>query len=1220
MNYTGLSKILALMWLVTMLLAPAHSFAQTDRGTITGTVTDSTGAKVANATVSAMQNDTGAISNTTTTGTGNYTLPSLQVGTYNLTFEAPGFSKSAQTGIVVQTANVLRVDDTLQIGASTETVTVSTESPMLQAESASLSNTVETEKVENLPLNYAGSGLQNPTAIASLQPGANAQINTNGNYQVRVNGAPLNTYKALVDGQDVTSGIDPTHLAEGTPSQEALQEVTLQASNFAAEFGQVSGGLFNFTTKSGTNKLHGSGYEYFVNEIFNAGQPFTNNGSGGTIRPRDRANNFGGTVGGPIWIPRLYDGRNKTFFFINYEAFRTTTTISGQYATLPTNAFRLGDFSGALTGKQLGTDPLGRPIMENEIYDPLTTRTVNGQVVRDPFPGNIILPSRMDPVAAGIQALIPGPTNTAQTNNFLQFDQLATNSAVPSIKVDQDFGSKTKMSFYYGLFENDVPKNYGDGLPFPISSARTYKTRTYTYRYSLDEVFTPTLLLHFGLGEMRYVHSDSAPSSVLNYDAVKNLGLIGAARSPAPFPGLAGLVSLSGAGVAYSTTPNGAATSNLGFHNSGQYFNDNPTGVSSLTWVHGNHTYKTGVEWRESIWTDLELAGTGGNYNFAAQETGLPYLQSASLGGGNVGFPYASFLLGQVDTATITGGQEPNLRKYGYGIYIQDTWKATSKLTFDYGLRYDYQQAFRESRDRFSEFAAGVHNPSAGGLLGATQYQGYGPGKCNCSFTQTYPYAIGPRLGVAYALNDKTVIRGGWGVVYGSTPGVQYISGTAIVGTGWNTLNFTPSSYGVAPVVLATGLSYDPAQLTNASRDPGISSSPGKIGFPSYYIDPQAGRPARTFQYNLAIQRQINSKLSLEVAYVGNRGAWLQSALLDPNGNTAQRLASFGLDVTNANDRALLTSPLNSAQVTARGFSAPYAGFPTNLTLAQALRPYPQFGAIPGRWSPRGKTWYDGIQIKLDQRLWHGLDVTAGYSYQKELNLGSVALGGGSYAPQLINDVYNRAANKSISSYSQPQTFNTAITYIVPSFENRWVRAAASGWTVGTFLRYSSGYPIPAPYAQNNINNIMLRNITIGTGAFAQRNKGVNPFLKDLNCHCFNPRQSLTLNPAAWTDPAPGTFGNGSLYYNDYRYQRRPSEALSVGRQFPLAKEGVSFELRMELFNPFNRTQQADPDGTNALASSKAGTNGLQSGFGRINPSTLYGQPRSGQVTGRIRF
>ena len=311
MNYRGFSKILPVMLFAMTLLTSTHMSGQSDRGTITGTVTDSTGAKVPNVTVTAVQKDTGAVSNTTTTATGNYTLPSLQVGTYDVTFEAQGFSKSAQTGITVQTAAVLKVDDVLQVGSTNETVTVSSESPMLQAESASLSNTVDTEKVENLPLNYAGSGLQNPTAIASLQPGANAQINTNGNYQVRVNGAPLNTYKALVDGQDITSGIDPTHLAEGTPSQEALQEVTLQASNFAAEFGQVSGGLFNFTTKSGTNKFHGSAYEYLVNEIFNAGQPFTNNGSGGTIRPRDRANNFGGTVGGPVWIPKVYDGRNK---------------------------------------------------------------------------------------------------------------------------------------------------------------------------------------------------------------------------------------------------------------------------------------------------------------------------------------------------------------------------------------------------------------------------------------------------------------------------------------------------------------------------------------------------------------------------------------------------------------------------------------------------------------------------------------------------------------------------------------------------------------------------------------------------------------------------------------------------------------------------------------------------------------------------------------------
>ena len=1219
----GYEKILHFVCFAALLAFPGVLRAQSDRGSITGTVLDQAGAAVPNARVTATRVETGAVSNTVTTGTGNYTLPSLQVGTYNLTFEASGFAKYVQDGVIVQTVQVVRIDAKLQVGSSSQTVVVNSQGPILQTESVAMNQTVTTDKIENLPLNYAGQGIQNPTAFASTQPGATSTIDANGNYQLQVNGAPIDTYRVLMDGQDITSGIDPTHLSEGTPSQEALQEVTLQASNFAAEFGEVSGGLFNFTSKSGTNQFHGSAYENWVNEILNAGQPFTNNGSGGLIRPRDRANDWGFTIGGPVWIPKVYNGKDKSFFFFNYERFSTTSTVSGTYATLPTGAFRSGDFSQALTGRQLGTDPLGRPIMENEIYDPLTTRTVNGQVVRDPFPGNIIPSSRIDPVAAKIQALIPAATNNGLTNNFLQFNALSTVTTAPSLRMDQNIGVNSKLSFYIGEWTNDVPKNYGDGLPYPISSARNYLTHTWTYRLNLDQTLAPTMLLHLGLGEMRYSHIDSAPNSVLNYNAVANLGLAGASRSPAPFPEITGLSGLNNEGLIYPGQA-GNPSSNIGMTNSGHYLNDNPTAIASLSWVRGNHSYKAGIEWRETIFTDIELAGTGGIYNFASQETGLPYLQLSSVNGADVGFPYASFFLGAADSASVNSGQEPNFRKYGLGTYVQDTWKLTPKITLDYGIRWDYQQAWSESRNRWAEFAPDVPNPAAGGLLGATQYQGSGPSRCNCKFTKTYPYAFGPRLGIAYQITPKIVVRGGWGLIYGSTPGIQYLSGTPIIGTGWNTIQFNPTSFGAAVTTLSNGLHYSASELTNASLSAGIRPSPGQINPPPYYIDPRAGRPARNVQWNIAVEREITPDISIQAAYVGNRAVWLQSNLLDPNGASAGDFAAHGLNIGNAANQALLLSPMNSPQVIAAGFTAPYAGFPMNLTLAQALRPYPQFSAISGRWSPRGDSWYDALQIKAVKRFSHGLDLTAGYTYQNERSLGAIS--GTSYGslstynPGLINDVYNRAANRSIAPSSQPQVFNTAITYVTPALgSNKFERIALRDWTFGAFLRYASGFPIPSPYAQNGLNSLLLRNLSNGTGTFFNRVAGQPLFLKGLNCHCVNPFQQLVLNPAAWSDPAPGQFSTGPIYYNDYRYQRRPTESLSLGRRIAI-RESMSFEIRMQFLNAFNRAEMADPNGTNALQTAVNQGGRLQSGFGWINPSVLFSQPRQGQFTARFRF
>jgi hypothetical protein len=308
----------------------------------------------------------------------------------------------------------------------------------------------------------------------------------------------------------------------------------------------------------------------------------------------------------------------------------------------------------------------------------------------------------------------------------------------------------------------------------------------------------------------------------------------------------------------------------------------------------------------------------------------------------------------------------------------------------------------------------------------------------------------------------------------------------------------------------------------------------------------------------------------------------------------------------------------------AAGFTAPYPGFPMNLTLAQALRPYPQFTAITGRWSPRGNSWYNALQIKVVKRFSHGLDLTAGYTFQREENLGAVnGTGGGSGYSSVsqINDVYNRAANKWISGDSQPQVFNTAITYVTPAWGNeRIVRTAVRDWTFGAFLRYASGYPIAAPYAQNGLNSLLLRNVSSPeTGTYFNRVPGQPLFLKGLNCHCIDPFNQLTLNPAAWSNPAPGQFSTGPVFYNDYRYQRRPTESVSLGRLVPL-REGMSFELRMQFLNVFNRTQQGDPNGTNALQTPVLKNGVIQSGFGWINPSTLYGPSRQGQLTARFRF
>jgi hypothetical protein len=1205
-----------------LLIGNCAVFAQSERGSITGAVSDQANAVIPGAHVAATNTQTGVQYESVTTPTGNYTLAQLPAGSYDLSVEAAGFSKFIQQGIRIYVAQTARIDVVLNVGATRESVTVTSNATMLKTESAEQSTTIAKELLDELPLNFGARGnigsanIRNPFTFVTLVPGGNISAYSS----IKLNGAPLDTDSIRVEGQDSNNSRLMIRQDQVQPSVEALEEVSVQTSNFAAEYGQVSGGLFNFVAKSGTNEFHGSAFEYFVNEDLGAGIPYTSSGNGHLVRPKNRRHDYGGSVGGPVWIPKLYNGRNRTFFFFAYEKFHQNQDQAGLLQTVPTDAMRNGDFSAAVTGRTLGMDPAGAPVLENSIYDPLTNSTVNGQVVRSVFPGNVIPVSRMDPVALKIQALIPKATRAGVLNNWDQSYPSYTDEVIPSIKIDE-YLPKGKLSFFYSKYFGPH-FNTPDGLPSPLTQNRYLPTLTHTARINFDLPVTPTLMIHGGFGFLRHVNCDITVAENLSYDALTQIGLKGGLPSagqpngcvtsgikPSPTTGLARITGLfSGTGGGMWTT--------IGTCCNNPVILNKPTAVLSGMLVRGSHNLKIGGEWRIDAFTNGNGANAAGIYNFSNAQTGLPYTQGQSLGGGTVGLPYASFLLGAVASASISNATAPQGRKKSWGLYAQDNWKVTRKLTIDYGLRWDYQGFAREIHDRVSMFGPTTPNPAAGGLPGATVYQGYGPGRCNCLFAVTYPYAIAPRLGISYQIASKTVLRIGWGITYGQTAGSQADFGGQLGVGGWNTLSWSNPSYGERALQFAGGLNYSLAELYLESTDPGIRPSSGQLNTPPTLIDPNAGRPPRMNQWNIALQREITRDLLVEAAYVGNRGVWfLSNSLVDLNPLTPQRLMAYGLDINNAADRALLTSPISSAAVITRGFKVPYVGFPTGSTLAQALRPYPQFGNLGIQEAPLGNSWYDSLQMKLTKRTSHGLDVAATFAWQKELSNGGQGYGTFNNIAGVVNDVFNRPNQKSLSSQSEPFAFSVAFNYQLPALgPNRAARAAIGGWTIGGILRYASGLPIPVPTAQNNLSSLLFR------GTFANRVPGQPLFLKDLNCHCIDPNKDLVLNPAAWSDPAPGQWGVSSAYYSDYRYARRQNEQLSLGRVFRI-REGIMFQIRAEFFNVFNRTSMNDPIANNARATATYNSrNALTGGFGYINPGSLYSQPRNGQIVARIRF
>jgi len=354
------------------------------------------------------------------------------------------------------------------------------------------------------------------------------------------------------------------------------------------------------------------------------------------------------------------------------------------------------------------------------------------------------------------------------------------------------------------------------------------------------------------------------------------------------------------------------------------------------------------------------------------------------------------------------------------------------------------------------------------------------------------------------------------------------------------------------------------------------------------------------------VQRQLTKDLVVEAAYVGNRGVWLTggTGLVSLNAISDQRLAAFGLSRTNPADQQLLTSRIDSPLAASRGFKAPYAGFPGGQTVAQSIRPFPQFSSgLTPMWAPLGNNWYDSLQMKATKNFSHGLDFTAAFTWAKELATG-----------QGVNDTFNRANQKSLVGSSQPFIFVIGFNYEMPRMtQSRLVQNVLRGWTVGGLFRYTSGTPIPVPSSQASLNSLVFQ------GTRMNRVPGEPLFVKDLNCHCIDPNKDFVLNPKAWQDVPQGQWGFSAPYYNDYRYARQPSEQLSVGRLFRI-HERYKFQIRAEFFNVFNRIVMPNPSANNPLQTQTRNSAGVPTaGFGRIDASNGSGQ-RIGQIVARFEW
>jgi len=1174
--------------------ACVSAFAQGDRGSITGTISDPAGAVVAGAMIEVRNTETAATYQAGSSSTGNYVVE-VPTGTYELSVNVPGFKKYVRQNLTVPVAQTLRIDVVLQVGAANESVTVTEAAPLLKTESGELSHNVATDTLDNLPVLGIGAaassaGIRNPYAVLQVLPGADWRPD----QSIRLNGMPSNSQSLRLEGQDSTDGIASATQSQTQPSVDAIEEFAIQTSNYAAEYGQAGGGFFNVTMKSGTNTLHGSGYEYFVNEALNAGQPFTSDGNGHLLRPRQRRSDYGFTLGGPVEIPKVYNGHDRTFFFVSFEQFRETVITNNVALTMPTPAYRVGNFTQALTGRNLGTDGLGRPILENTVYDPNTDRVVNGVHYRDPFPNNTVPLAQQDAVALNVIKMLPFPNRPGLVNNYIPVYSNQRITDIPSVKIDHSLSSRFKISGYWSRTGTSTPNN--DGLPYPITTAIPTGTTAHTIRLNADNTLTPTLLLHLGAGLI-----DTNQTQTGSYDPTQ-IGFKGSNTNLFP------LISNSGAGLSNPAPPQGGL-STIGTSSIGNLNYLKPTGTASLTWVRNNHTYKFGGELvTQGFKADLRTYANAWMY-FSPTETGLPSLNGQSLPA-TVGFPFASFIMGRVASGYFSVPSVVRLGAHALAGFAQDSWKITRRVTLDYGLRYDFETYMKAHNGIMPNMSVSTPNPSAGNLPGGIIFEGSGPGRCNCQFAHNYPFAFGPRLGLAYQITPQTVLRVGSGISYGRLNSLNGKTNNA-----GSSNPYGATSYGDPAFVMQNGVPY---HVTFPNFDPGQLPLPGTVGNPTNFIDPNAGRPARILQWSIGLQREITRNLVVEATYLGNRGVWWQANTMKViNALTEQRLNAFGLSLNNPADLQLLASPVNSALAAARGFNhPPYPSFPTGSTVAQSLRPLPEYLNPVNTWPPLGDTWYQSLQTKVTKRFSHGLDFTYSFTWSKQLVIGSEQDYNyfGFVAP-VTNNVYNRSVNKYLSGFDQPFLSVIAGSYTLPKLSvNKALSFAARDWQIGAVLRYGSGLPIQVPSATTNIATYTFQSTLV------DRVPGVPAFTQNLNCHCFDPNKTFVLNPAAWVNPPLGQWGTAAAYYNDYRQQRRPGENISLARNFRV-KERFNLQIRAEFTNIFNRTEMNNPTSTNAFATqTRNSTGGTTAGFGWINTASVYSLPRQGTLVARFTF
>jgi hypothetical protein len=1144
------------------------SFCQ-ERGSITGIVSDPSGGTVPDATVTATNVATSASRTTQTTSVGLYTIPELPAGTYKVTVEKAGFKAGVVDSVNVIVNTSTRIDVSLALGTTTQTVEVIAAAALLQTDRTDVGSTLTTHEILNLPLSVTG-GLRDPQAFVTLTPGV---INTpnSGALGIRVAGGLSYEQSQLLDGGELMSGRQ-----NGAPinavSVDAIQEFKLVTGSYSAEYGRTANGVENFVTKSGSNQFHGGLFEYFRNTSLNS-RGFYN-----TSTPVTHQNDFGGTAGGPVYLPKIFDGRDKLFFFFSYEDSRYTAGSPSGLQSVPPLAMRTGDFTGWVNaaGQQI------------PIYDPATTRIVNGQVVRDQISCNgvlnVICPNRIDPTAAKLMSLLPAPETSGLYNNIHQVGSSGNTQRVWSIKMDWNRSTKSRFS---GMFSRELyfnPPAIGP-IPGPLGNNFTTSGHSDYFRFGHDYTFTPTFLNHFVFGGnwTRYLEFSSAH------------GRTGSnALSPVDIQALT-LKGIPGDPTSASSYVIGDGYPQLNFWTNTNSPDRTWMIQDTLNKIYGRHSMKFGFEYLHTLFARKDCNQCAGEADFSDAVTGLP---GASF---QTGSGLASLLLGLPSYGAYNLGAYGNWGAPYYAWFFQDDFKVTSKLTVNMGLRYELPIPISERYGNTGIICLTCPNPAADGYPGAIQFGGVGPGRTGrYRWTDTRYDALGPRLGVAYQIRPDTVIRAGGGIYYEPLREGANADRENNGFAGYRTVN-QPNSY-TSAFTLAGGV---PTPVPSPIINPGICSVNSNVGCTPFLQYPYTGLAPRFGTWNATVERRFGSSNLLRLAYEGSSGVHLFASRENID-QTPSKYLSLG---------SLLLQPIGNVVGTpagdAAGIKLPFASYPTGLSVSQSLTLFPQYYGISedNNGDKSGHSTYHAMELSFEHQTTRGLWMQAAYTWSKLIantEGGNPGLGGfegnGNIGTQ---DNFDRRADKAVSNSDIPHRFVISYVYNLPvgrgkrflSNANPWVDGMLGGWRVSGVQQYQSGVPMWITSNQTTgLNNQATERANV-TWSLPLQNPAWNG----------DPNHAPYLNPAAFSRPAIFTLGNSPAAFTNLRNPAYLNEDLSLSKDFFLKSEQRQLTFQANFFNGFNRAIFGGP---NRSVESPA--------FGVI--SSQVGDPQSG-ISGReIQF